>query len=77
MVRLNKVALRKESVDRKSTYVIRLPRAQVSLSVRRAWIEKHTILGGFQNVAVALRKESVDRKIFIIFGCLPVSGRSP
>ncbi len=33
------VALRKESVDRNSTYVARLPRAQVSLSVRRAWIE--------------------------------------
>ncbi len=33
------VALRKESVDRNSIYVTRLPRAQVSLSVRRAWIE--------------------------------------
>ena len=33
------VALRKESVDRNSTYVIRLPRCQVSLSARRAWIE--------------------------------------
>ena len=33
------VALRKESVDRNSTYVTRLPRAQVSLSARRAWIE--------------------------------------
>ena len=33
------VALRKESVDRNSTYVIRLPRTQVSLSARRAWIE--------------------------------------
>ena len=33
------VALRKESVDRNSTYVTRLPRVQVSLSARRAWIE--------------------------------------
>ena len=33
------VALRKESVDRNSTYVARLPRCQVSLSARRAWIE--------------------------------------
>ena len=33
------VALRKESVDRNSIYVTRLPRAQVSLSARRAWIE--------------------------------------
>ena len=33
------VALRKESVDRNSTYVTRLPRCQVSLSARRAWIE--------------------------------------
>ena len=32
-----------------------------SLSARRAWIEIHTILGGYYNVAVALRKESVDR----------------
>ena len=36
---LGAVALRKESVDRNSTYVTRLPRAQVSLSARRAWIE--------------------------------------
>ena len=38
------VALRKESVDRNSTYVTRLPRAQVSLSARRAWIEITTYL---------------------------------
>ena len=56
------VALRKESVDRNSTYVTRLPRAQVSLSARRAWIEIVTTHA--QNHApktVALRKESVDR----------------
>ena len=39
------VALRKESVDRNSTYVILLPRVQVSLSARRAWIE--ILLGWF------------------------------
>ena len=38
---LTSVALRKESVDRNSTYVMRLPRVQVSLSARRAWIEIH------------------------------------
>ena len=55
------VALRKESVDRNTT-LRRLKRETLlSLSARRAWIEIHTILGGFQNVAVALRKESVDR----------------
>ena len=37
------VALRKESVDRNSTYVTRLPRCQVSLSARRAWIEIYII----------------------------------
>ena len=37
------VALRKESVDRNSTYVTRLPRCQVSLSARRAWIEMRKI----------------------------------
>ena len=37
------VALRKESVDRNSTYVTRLPRVQVSLSARRAWIEILTL----------------------------------
>ena len=39
------VALRKESVDRNSTYVKRLPRAQVSLSARRAWIEMFLSMG--------------------------------
>ena len=43
-----RVALRKESVDRNSTYVTRLPRVQVSLSARRAWIE---ILNGVTNLS--------------------------
>ncbi len=55
------VALRKESVDRNSTYVTRLPRAQVSLSARRAWIEILWSSRVGQNPVVALRKESVDR----------------
>ena len=36
----------------------------MSLSARRAWIEIHTLLGGYYNVAVALRKESVDRNYY-------------
>ena len=55
------VALRKESVDRNSTYVTRLPRAQVSLSARRAWIEIDVSLNYKEVLYVALRKESVDR----------------
>ena len=55
------VALRKESVDRNSTYVTRLPRVQVSLSARRAWIEICNVNIHSGYLLVALRKESVDR----------------
>ena len=59
---VSRVALRKESVDRNSTYVIRLPRCQVSLSARRAWIEIDAIaVQAVNSSVVALRKESVDR----------------
>ena len=34
----------------------------VSLSARRAWIEKDRWLAGLKGTCVALRKESVDRK---------------
>ena len=58
------VALRKESVDRNAYGVMPVSLQVMSLSARRAWIEIHTILGGYYNVAsVALRKESVDRNI--------------
>ena len=67
------VALRKESVDRNSTYVILLPRCQVSLSARRAWIEIiHSKHSKFCR-KVALRKESVDRNSFSLFGVDKVS----
>ena len=56
------VALRKESVDRNFLLCKQRCRLGASLSARRAWIEIHTLLGGYYNVAsVALRKESVDR----------------
>ena len=45
------VALRKESVDRNITGR-QLPATEPpSLSARRAWIEIHTLLGGYYNVA--------------------------
>ena len=52
-------------MDRNSTYVTRLPRAQVSLSARRAWIEISNIDDKFGGLMVALRKESVDRNKWI------------
>ena len=50
------------------TYVTRLPRAQVSLSARRAWIEIAMTSQISVSTVVALRKESVDRnaKIMIV-----------
>ena len=58
-----KVALRKESVDRK--WLFRLSRNLFlwSLSARRAWIEKRTPHQRNTRPIVALRKESVDRKL--------------
>ena len=52
-------------MDRNSTYVARLPRAQVSLSARRAWIEILCLRLMFWPFLVALRKESVDRNVFL------------
>ena len=59
------------------TYVTRLPRAQVSLSARRAWIEIDidNNFGGL--VSVALRKESVDRNSKIAKKTIDKYGRSP
>ena len=54
------VALRKESVDRNSTYDTRLPRAQVAL--RKESVDRNNPLKTFIILPeVALRKESVDR----------------
>ena len=72
-----RVALRKESVDRNSTYVTRLPRAQVSLSARRAWIEISGSTKPKARRAVALRKESVDRNSTYVTRLPRAQGRSP
>ena len=56
------VALRKESVDRKDELAISAVLELMSLSARRAWIEKFSALGLSWYIRVALRKESVDRK---------------
>ena len=55
------VALRKESVDRNSSYIRSIRKGTTSLSARRAWIEIPTLHNIFELLAVALRKESVDR----------------
>ena len=58
-----KVALRKESVDRKARQVLKMMKNTESLSARRAWIENKVLQGLFFYLGwVALRKESVDRK---------------
>ena len=62
----NKVALRKESVDRNLWWGVRKAVGSLSLSARRAWIEiapRGRISG---RALVALRKESVDRNILSI-----------
>ena len=41
------VALRKESVDRNGISLTLIIGFSESLSARRAWIEIHTILGGY------------------------------
>ena len=47
MKSINKVALRKESVDRNDIETSRVCTDAESLSARRAWIEIYIILGGF------------------------------
>ena len=59
------VALRKESVDRKSYLPIELSHERGSLSARRAWIENCPTCQWRRSVKVALRKESVDRKFWL------------
>ena len=46
-----RVALRKESVDRNNDTAKKKEKQPGSLSARRAWIEIHTLLGGYYNVA--------------------------
>ena len=58
-----KVALRKESVDRNCSVRCYPSGYRWSLSARRAWIEILIILCPKSAPYVALRKESVDRKI--------------
>ena len=57
----NRVALRKESVDRNGLYLSHRRLILQSLSARRAWIEIYVDLEQFAHSSVALRKESVDR----------------
>ena len=57
----NRVALRKESVDRNIILPKQLDRPAPSLSARRAWIEILISARQICLVCVALRKESVDR----------------
>ena len=68
MICLPRVALRKESVDRNTSFdpvsLFDLP----SLSARRAWIEMGVHFDNFNlHCVVALRKESVDRNPCIAF----------
>ena len=58
---LDRVALRKESVDRNASTPPVPPAGIPSLSARRAWIEMPMWTGEFRAMPVALRKESVDR----------------
>ena len=60
-VRLYRVALRKESVDRNGEINARRSVKMKSLSARRAWIEISLVFGVCLVCVVALRKESVDR----------------
>ena len=74
---LPKVALRKESVDRKILCPESAPYEAPSLSARRAWIEKTTYLEISSMEDVALRKESVDRKDVAMSGAEEFMRRSP
>ena len=62
------VALRKESVDRKSCFASIWMERMLSLSARRAWIENSRWEVRSARGAVALRKESVDRKFICSAG---------
>ena len=60
----NRVALRKESVDRNMEIITADSKEEMSLSARRAWIEiLNDWLYRCVGKGVALRKESVDRNM--------------
>ena len=72
------VALRKESVDRKTgTLDPKKYDRTKSLSARRAWIEKFVGVERLINHIVALRKESVDRKSIGLASIRAYISRSP
>ena len=58
---MDKVALRKESVDRNYKERPGQKARPKSLSARRAWIEMKSSIEEVSKYVVALRKESVDR----------------
>ena len=72
-----KVALRKESVDRNIAEIEETITFYPSLSARRAWIEMHQTQKQTQRKTVALRKESVDRNTRCASNRLQVPCRSP
>ena len=59
----DRVALRKESVDRNIARETTGIKPILSLSARRAWIEIKYVVKDSDFAGVALRKESVDRNI--------------
>ena len=61
----NRVALRKESVDRNILHMAHLMELLKSLSARRAWIEIGNSCTQAVPLKVALRKESVDRNFHV------------
>ena len=60
-MRINCVALRKESVDRNMLWIVAFKSSATSLSARRAWIEIAVPVARRTSTTVALRKENVDR----------------
>ena len=76
---LQRVALRKESVDRNLAITQQFTAYLRSLSARRAWIEIVRGVSLLRKITVALRKESVDRNTmrrdFKSLGLLSLSAR--
>ena len=73
----DKVALRKESVDRNTQPGPPRHTGDESLSARRAWIEMLYNAGFLLEFLVALRKESVDRNVVGADAARHSVGRSP
>ena len=72
-----RVALRKESVDRNCKAKALAKLRMTSLSARRAWIEMYLTILKIYATLVALRKESVDRNYNSIDKIAASLGRSP